>query len=49
MQDPLPNVATGSRTEPYATQGLAPLFEEGLLDENTEAAFTLGAAGAGMP
>jgi len=46
MQNPLPNVVTGSRTEPYATQSASAVFEQWILDENAQSALPLGAAGA---
>lgn len=46
MQSPPPNVVTGSRTQPFATQSLSALLEQLALDENVESALPLGAAGA---
>lgn len=46
MQNPPPNVVTGSRTEPFATQCGSALLEQLFLDENAQSALPLGAAGA---
>lgn len=46
MKNPLPNVLTGSRIEPYATQCASALVEQGYLNENFQSALPLGAAGA---
>ena len=49
MNDPLPNVVTGSRVEPYATQSLSLKIEQAYLADNALAAIPFGAAGGGKP